>query len=58
MFLGDAIELFINENAKFATETFGKSIVDTAVDIVVMTIEKFYHKVPCDELINVEIPDK
>ncbi|KAJ0183215.1 hypothetical protein K1T71_001191 [Dendrolimus kikuchii] len=47
---------FLNENWKTVAEEFGGPIVEYAVKLAITTIEKFFQKVPYDELINVPIP--
>lgn len=47
---------FLNENWKLVAEEFGKPIVDYAVELALRTVEKFFLRVPYEELINVPIP--
>ncbi|XP_045769099.1 circadian clock-controlled protein daywake-like [Maniola jurtina] len=54
--LSETVLKFLNDNWKTVAEEFGKPIVDYAVDLAIRTIEKFFDKVPYDELIYVPLP--
>ncbi|XP_063826385.1 circadian clock-controlled protein daywake-like [Ostrinia nubilalis] len=54
--LSDTVLAFLNDNWRTVAEEFGKPIVDYAVDLAIRTIEKFFEKVPYEELVNVPIP--
>lgn len=53
---GKTVLQFLNDNWKTVAEEFGKPIVDYAVDLAIRTIEKFFDKVPYNELVYVPIP--
>ncbi|XP_052740998.1 circadian clock-controlled protein daywake-like [Bicyclus anynana] len=54
--LSETVLNFLNDNWKTVAEEFGKPIVDYAVDLAIRTVEKFFDKVPYDELIYVPLP--
>ncbi|XP_041980276.1 juvenile hormone-binding protein-like [Aricia agestis] len=48
---------YLNQNWREVTEELGSPVIEYAVNLVVKTVMKFFHAVPCLELVDGEIPE-